>query len=76
MRCDARMNNRRRTADRDALVRRRDELQAEHEAAVIKLETEGLDRAHVNRPECNRLYDELAAVQREIDAMLERERRR
>lgn len=60
----------------DALMRRRDELQVEHEAAVIKLEREGAERAHLNRPECNRLYDDLARVQREIDARLERERRR
>lgn len=60
----------------DALLRRRDELDSEHGAAVVKLENEGPDRAHVNRPVCNRLYDELAAVQKEIDARLERERKR
>lgn len=65
-----------RDVELDALVRRRDEVQAEHEAAVIKLETEGPDRALANRRECNRLYDDLAAVQKQIDARLARGRKR
>jgi hypothetical protein len=57
-----------------ALVKQRDELALEHEAAVGKLEAEGPDRAIRNRRECTRLYDELAAVQKRIDEHLERGR--
>lgn len=64
-----------RRVDVRALIVHRDELQSEHEAAVVRLETEGLDHAHRNRLECNRIYDDLAAVQKRIDAALERERR-
>lgn len=65
-----------RRVDVRALTARRDELQAEHGAAVVRLETEGLDRAYDNRRECTRLYDELAAVQKRIDDELARERAR
>jgi hypothetical protein len=60
----------------DALMVRRDEVAMQHEAAVALLEREGPDRAHVNRAKCANLYDELAAIQRRIDAHIASERKR
>jgi hypothetical protein len=65
--------------DRDALLKRRDELAAAHSAAVALLEGGLADdrdgmRTIARRVEVERLYDELAAVQKRIDAVLARER--
>jgi hypothetical protein len=67
---------RKRGVDVRALERHRDELAESHAAAVVRLEHEGFDHAFENRRECNRLCDELAAVQRRIDDELARARRR
>jgi hypothetical protein len=58
----------------DALLTRRDELQAAHERACLILEEEGSRYAQPNRKKCARLYDELAQVQTEIDAEIAAER--
>jgi hypothetical protein len=65
----------------DALVRRRDELQAEHGEAVVLLENAVAAGAagseiEAKRRACTPLYDALAGVQREIDDRLARERKR
>lgn len=62
------------SADFDALLARRDELQRRHEIACAVLEQEGSRHAHINHPKCVRLYDELVKVQARIDAELEAER--
>lgn len=53
-----------------ALIARRDELSLRHERAVLLLEEQGPDGAHVNRRKCAKLYDELEAIQRRIDSSL------
>lgn len=58
------------------LIVRRDELAMQHEAAVALLEREGPDRANFHRSKCAKLYDELAEIQRRIDAHLAVERTR
>lgn len=55
-----------------ALLRRRDELQSEHETACAMLEEEGADRHGVLR--CMGVYAELTALQQRIDDELETER--
>lgn len=59
------------------LMKQRDELERAHEAAVAKLEAEAADaeRSIENRAACGRIYDELADVQKRIDAELARERK-
>jgi hypothetical protein len=58
--------------DFDALLARREELRADHERACAILVEEG--STHENLRECARRYNELTAVQAQIDAQLEAER--
>lgn len=62
-------------AELDALIAQRDEVEGHYTAAVARLESEGLDHAFTNRRAAAALYDDLAALQKRIDAHLERERR-
>lgn len=55
----------------EALLTRRDEIQRSHERACAVLEEEPHP---FNHKKCVRLYDELAAVQKQIDDELEAER--
>ncbi len=55
----------------DALLARRDELQRKHERACAVLEEEPHP---MNHRKCVRLYDELAALQQQIDDELAAER--
>lgn len=57
--------------DFDALLARRDELQRRHELACEILSEEPHP---MNHRKCVKLYDELAAVQRQIDDELAAER--
>ncbi len=57
--------------DFDALLARRDDLQRRHEQACQINEEEPCPG---NLRRCGRLYDQLAAVQEQIDAELEAER--
>jgi hypothetical protein len=66
-----------RRAALDALIVQRGELERQHAAAVALLEKEGPGAAALlNRRRCGSLYDELAGVQRRIDALLAAERAR
>lgn len=56
----------------EALLTRRDELQRQHERACAILEE--APRDHYQFKRCCRLYDELAAVQKQIDDELAAER--
>jgi hypothetical protein len=58
----------------EALLTRRDELTREHTTACEILEEEGPEHAHHNYREAARLYDEVRAVQEQIDAALAEER--
>lgn len=65
--------------EREALLQCRNELEAEHVAAVALLEAGTADdptggHTRANRRRCVELYDELAAVQKRIDELLARER--
>ena len=58
----------------DALLERRDELQAAHERACAILAEEGTRYARENHRECARCYAALEAVQEQIDAEIAAER--
>jgi hypothetical protein len=58
----------------DALLERRDELQAAHERACEILAEEDTRYARENHRECARRYDALLAVQEQIDAEIAAER--
>jgi hypothetical protein len=59
----------------EALLTRRDELQRQHELACAVLEEEGCGKyATRNYQKVARLYDELTAVQKQIDDELAAER--
>lgn len=58
--------------DFDALLARRDDLQRQHERACQILEEE--PRSHYQYRRCTRLYDELAALQKQIDDEIAAER--
>jgi hypothetical protein len=55
----------------DILLVRRDELARKHERACAMLEEEPHP---INHKRCARLYDELEAVQKQIDAAIAEER--
>lgn len=54
----------------ETLIKRRDEKRREHESACAVLEEEPHP---INHKRCVRLYDEIAALQEQIDAELARE---
>jgi hypothetical protein len=54
----------------DILVARRDDVQRQHARACETLERQGPPFAHANHRQCARLYGELEAAQREVDAAL------
>jgi hypothetical protein len=56
------------------LVKQRDEVEARHVKAVAELESLETDRAIAKRRECGRLYDDIADLQRRIDALVNAER--
>jgi hypothetical protein len=54
----------------ETLLKRRDEKQREHDRACAILEEEPHP---INHKRCTKLYDEIAALQEQIDAELARE---
>jgi hypothetical protein len=58
----------------DALLKRREELESKHRAACERLEEEGPEYAAWNYRTCARLYDQIQALQEQIDDEIAAER--
>lgn len=58
----------------EALLVRRDELVREHTTACEILEEEGPTQAYHNHRKCAQLYDQVHAIQEQIDAEIAAER--